>query len=114
MVLHYSGSSAFDFITDKATWRQMRDQQAPAISIPVNSWGQTMTAHIAKSSTAVEMAGESLLIDQVTYMEGASEAQMQAMIQSGMQGMIGNSIFMGKEICLDFQALKFGISNSAN
>lgn len=110
MVCYDSGTSAFDFVTDQSTWDAIRDPDADALSFPVNSWGREVTVHLTKAKQSMMIGGATLTIDQVAYVEGVAEENAQQMINTGMQGMIGNTIFEGAILCMDFRSQQFTIT----
>jgi len=112
MLVYDSGSSAFDLITDPITWESLRDQSAEAKVIPSQSWGRQLKVHLAPTSIEISMAGEPVEIKQVAYVEGMPEENIGHMRSTGMQGMIGNTLFLRKVLYLDFRSMKFGLSKA--
>ena len=109
MLLYDSGSSAFDLITDKENWSNIRDQSTTPQIFETNSWGKKVTVHISKAIIPVKIDNEPLNINQVAYVEGISDENVAHMRQTGMQGMIGNTIFLDKVVYFDFNNKTFGV-----
>ena len=104
-----TGSSTFGLITDKPTFLSLANKDAILSSYPVKSWDRVMTANTAATSEHIEMASQQIPLQNVTWFEGASEAQVDRMMKMGMGGMIGNRIFLNSILVLDTKQLKFGI-----
>lgn len=109
--LYDSGSSAFDLITDEKNWKLMRDPSAKEQIFDANSWGKSLKIHLSKASIPINIGNETITIDQIAYVEGMSESNMAQMTKTGMQGMIGNTIFMDKVLYFDFENLRYGITS---
>lgn len=108
MLVFDSGSSAFDFITDKETWDLIRDSTQAYESFQSKSWGETVTVHIAPARMPISMVGKELSVKKVAYVEGISEARVEHMTQTGMGGMVGNTLFLQEVLYFDFKRRKFG------
>lgn len=108
-LLYDSGSSAFDLITDKQNWDTYRLPETETHSYPVKSWGRDMKVHVAQAEMPLEMAGVKMVIDQIAHVEGMDQASIEHMRNTGMGGMIGNTLFIDKVLYLDFQNKKFSI-----
>jgi hypothetical protein len=80
-------------------------------SYPVKSWGRTLTANTVATVDSLEMALLKLPIKKVTYIEGASDSQVQQMLKLGIDGMIGNKLFLNNILIIGTKTKKFGIIN---
>lgn len=109
MLLFDTGSSTFELITDKETCSSLSIPGAAASAYPVRSWNRAMMAHTLPSADSVEMASQRIPLKNVTYMEGATEAQINQMKQMGMAGMTGNKLFLNSILILDTRSRKFAI-----
>lgn len=109
LVCYDSGSSAFDFITDQQTWEQMRDSSAQAHVFDVNSWGKGVQVHLSEANTTLNIGGSDLALGQVAYVSGMDEQKTQGMTNTGMQGMVGNTIFLNNVLFFNFKTKKFGV-----
>jgi hypothetical protein len=105
-----TGSSAFELITDQETSLSMALAGSAVITYPVNSWGRTLLANSFPSGDSIEIASRKLPVKHVTYMEGASEAQVNQMKNTGMGGMTGNKLFLRSILILDIPGKKFAIA----
>jgi hypothetical protein len=104
-----SGSSAFELLTDKATCESMALLDAAPLRYAVSSWGRTMTANSFAVADSVVFGSQVVPLRQATYMEGASEAQVQQMKAFGIGGMTGNKLFLQWALVLDTKQKKFGL-----
>lgn len=104
-----TGSSAYSLITDSATAISLAIPGAAPDNTPVKSWGRTLTAHNLPSADSVIIAGRSLPLHKVTWMSGASDAQVQQMKRVGIGGMTGNRLFLGRVLVVDVRNRRFGI-----
>jgi len=66
-----------------------------------NSWGKILTVMTASSHQKIRFGSKTLQLSEVTYIEGTSKAQNLLMKFSGMQGMIGNKLFLNRKMILD-------------
>lgn len=104
-----SGSSAFELLTDKATCESMALPNVAPFRYAVSSWGRTMTANSFAAADSVVFGVQAAPLRQVTYMDGASEAQVQQMKAFGIGGMTGNKLFLNYAFVLDTKGKKFGL-----
>ena len=102
-----SGSSAFALLTSKETALSMAASGAVASRYPVKSWGRTLYANSLVTTDSVELSQLSIPIHTVTYMEGASEEQVNRMLKLGIGGMTGNKLFLHSGLVLDTKNKKF-------
>lgn len=105
-----TGSSAFELLTDSATWGQMADPGATPVTYPVNSWGKTLQAHTVRTSDSVTIAGLQLPLRRVTYIEGADTTQAAQMRRMGIGGMTGNVLFLHVALVLDMRRRLFALT----
>lgn len=106
-----TGSSAFELLTSKATSDQLAIPNTATESYPVKSWGRTLTANTRPSADSLAMALQKLPIKKVTYIDGASDSQVQQMLKLGIGGMIGNKLFLDSILVIDTKNKKFGIAH---
>jgi hypothetical protein len=108
-----TGSSAFELLTDSASWRRMAEKNSVPISYPVSSWGKWMTAHTVQSSDSIGMAGLQIPVRRVTYMEGADTAQVTMMQKMGIGAVSGNVLFLDYTLILDMKQQLFALVGGA-
>ena len=72
-----------------------------------NSWGNTLSVFTASAKKKILFGNLELNLSEVTYIEGTSELQKFLMKRSGMQGMIGNKLFLNHKLILDCKNQKF-------
>ncbi|HNP19534.1 MAG TPA: hypothetical protein PKL31_13940 [Fulvivirga sp.] len=106
-LLFDSGTSGFEFITDKKTWQQMAKPNTTEINYDVNSWGRTLTVHDIGSDNVIFFGKTGIGLNRVSYIESTSFIQNLLMRLSGMGGMIGNELFKEKVLILDCTNEKF-------
>ncbi|WP_134089838.1 hypothetical protein [Olivibacter sp. XZL3] len=108
-----SGSSSFELITNKESCKQLAQPQTQPQVYTVQSWYGSLTAHTYPTDEEISIAGKSLAIERVTYMDGANkemqaiEAQLQHI---GIEGMIGNKLFLNYRLWINMQDKKFALT----
>lgn len=108
-LLFDSGSSAFALLTSQDTWHDLARPAARARTVPVNSWGKTLTAHTVATTAALQLGASVLPLRTVTYIEGMSWGQTLLMRFSGLGGMLGNEPFVAHTVILDVPGGRFGL-----
>ena len=63
----------------------------------------------APANREVTVSTVALPLTDVTYVEGTSRMQDWLMRSSGMQGMVGNTLFLGRKLTLDAGTQKFKV-----
>ena len=107
-----TGSSAFDLLTSKSTCKKMAKPGAKTVSNESNSWGKTLTTHTIETEGVVRFGTTELNLASATYVEGYSFMQGIIGRATGIGGMIGNKLFIGRQVLIDGQNRKFGIFDS--
>jgi hypothetical protein len=107
MLYFDTGSSAFALLTSKETAISMAGANAVASRYPVKSWGRTLYANSLATTDSVELSQLTIPIHTVTYMDGASEEQVNRMLKLGIGGMTGNKLFLHTGLVLDTRNKKF-------
>lgn len=107
MLYFDTGSSAFALLTSKETALSMAVADAVASRYPVKSWGRTLYANSLVTKDSVELSQLNIPIHTVTYMDGASEEQVNRMLKLGIGGMTGNKLFLHSGLVLDTKNKKF-------
>jgi hypothetical protein len=108
MMFFDTGSSAYELVTDRETAEALSSDTI-VVRNEIRSWNRTLTANTLPSSGTIELAGVTLPLMHVTYMEGASSTQIAQMKRMGIGGMIGNKIFLNSVLMLDTRNQKFGL-----
>lgn len=109
-LLHDSGTSGFEFITNKKNWNRLSKAGAePQEAFKVRSWKKQLTAFNIASDRQIDFESMSIPLQQVTYIEGTSFLQRLGVQLTGMGGMIGNQIFLGKVLVLDCPKRKYAL-----
>ena len=106
-----TGSSAFELLTSKATAEQLKTPNTTTATYPVSSWGRTLSANTSPTADSLSIANQQLLIHNVTYIEGASDSQVQQMLKLGIGGMIGNKLFLNQTLIIDTKNKKFALTS---
>lgn len=96
-----TGSSAFSLLTSKEIALSMAGADTVASRYPVTSWGRTLYANSMATRDSIEISGLTIPIRTVTYMDGASEEQVNRMLKLGIGGMTGNKLFLQTGLVLD-------------
>ena len=105
-----TGASAFRLITDETSWTKMANDPQSATSADMNSWGRTVTAHVARTDQRVIIGGRSIAIEEVAYMEGFPWYIQLLMRFSGMTGMLGNAAFQDHTVYVDLEQGQLGLA----
>jgi hypothetical protein len=111
MLYFDSGSSAFELLTNKETAAMLALPGATPVTYPVTSWGKILTATSYVSGDSIEIASIKMPLSRVTYIEGASDTQVNRMVKMGIGGMTGNKLFLHSILVLDIKNKQFGILN---
>lgn len=104
-----TGSSAFDLLVNKESWLAMAAKDSASNSYEVESWGRKLTAHSVASTASVKLAGSELPVQYVTYIDGATDSQINRMMSLGIGGMIGNKLFLNSKLVIDTKNKRYGI-----
>ncbi|NUY81412.1 hypothetical protein HUK80_10925 [Flavobacterium sp. MAH-1] len=108
-LLYDSGSSAYELITNQEEWTKFKSPNAQIKTESGNSWGNTLKVISAAANRQIGIGKTTLNLSQVTYVEGTSAFQDFLMKSSGMQGMIGNKLFINHKLILDCRNERFKI-----
>ncbi|KRD09196.1 hypothetical protein ASE21_15075 [Flavobacterium sp. Root901] len=108
-LLYDSGTSGYELITTKENWQNYRIKNSPVEKEKGNSWGTTLSIYSTSARKKIQFNNKTLHLSEVTYIEGISELQKFLMKRSGMQGMIGNKLFLNHKLILDCKNEKFKI-----
>lgn len=104
-----TGSSAFELLTNKETAQSLSISDAKPFSYKVNSWGKMLDATTLPVTGIVEIGNAKLPLKNATYIEGASDAQVQQMMRMGIGGMTGNKLFLHSILFLDLKKKKVAV-----
>ncbi|EJG00333.1 hypothetical protein [Flavobacterium sp. F52] len=106
-LLYDTGTSGYELITTKEIWQQYRNKNSAIKTEKGNSWGNTLSVYSASAKKKIQFKNTTLNLSEVTYIEGTSSLQKFLMKRSGMQGMIGNKLFLNHKMILDCRNEKF-------
>jgi len=106
-LLYDSGTSGYELITTKEIWQKYRTRNSTIKTEKGNSWGNILSVYSASAKKKMYIQKVPLNLSEVTYIEGTSDLQNFLMKHSGMQGMIGNKIFLNHKLILDCKNEKF-------
>lgn len=108
-LLYDSGTSGYELITDQSEWNKYRLKNGQIKTENGNSWGNILTVNTAPAKQEIELGNKNLNLSEVTYIYGTSKMQNLLMKFSGMQGMIGNKLFLDHQIIIDCKNEKFKV-----
>lgn len=108
-LLYDSGSSVYELITNQEEWGKLKSPGTQIRTESGNSWGNTLKVISAAANRQIEIGKTTLKLSQVTYVEGTSALQNFLMKSSGMQGMVGNKLFINHKLILDCRNERFKI-----
>ncbi|MFD2941342.1 hypothetical protein [Flavobacterium notoginsengisoli] len=106
-LLYDSGTSGYELIIQKEIWGKYKVKNSPIKVEKGNSWGNTLDVYSASAKKKIQFGNTVLNLSEVTYIEGTSELQKFLMKRSGMQGMIGNKLFLQHKLILDCKNEKY-------
>ncbi len=107
-----TGSSMFELISNKENCLQLATPGAKLVQHQVKSWNRTLIANTYPSSASINISGTKLSLQSVTYMDGASSAQVERMLKAGIGGMTGNKLLLHHILILDTKNQQFGVLSS--
>lgn len=111
-VLYFdTGSSAFELLTSQEMALTLADPDAIPLRYKVNSWERTLEAVSVPTNDSILLAGKTIPLCNATYIEGASQTQVQQMMKLGIGGMTGNKLFLPYRLFLDLRNKKFALLN---
>ncbi len=110
MLYFDTGSSAYELLTNKETVTTLAEPNPVRVQYQVKSWDRILTAYTFSTRDSVEIAFTKMPLNKATYIEGASNSQIEQMMKMGMGGMTGNKLFLRYILVLDTKNKKFGLS----
>lgn len=108
-LLYDSGTSGYELLTNKEEWEKYRTPNGKIKEEKGNSWGNVLRVISAPADRSFKIGTRELKLSEVTYVEGTSQMQNLLMKTSGMQGMIGNQLFINSKLILDCKNEKFKV-----
>jgi hypothetical protein len=108
-VMYDSGSSAFAWLTNESTFKRLANPGAKVETYPVRSWGNVLTAHTVATDVEVTIGGITQPVRELSHIEGMGVLQQAAVSMSGLGGMVGNKLFLGRKLILDTGRLEFAV-----
>lgn len=108
-LMYDSGSSAFSWLTDRESAERLSRKGASPMVYPVRSWSKTLTAHTYPSDATVTIGGVTLPVRDVSHVEGMNWMQQVAVRALGLDGMVGNALFVGRRVLIDVPKREFAI-----
>ena len=108
--LYDSGTSAYEFLTYKEEWQNLKSKSSKEKIEKSRSWNNILTTYTASCHQNIRFKNQEVPVEEITYVEGFSNAQFSLMKFSGMTGMLGNKIFLKNSIFIDCKDFKIGIS----
>lgn len=104
-----SGTSAYELLTNKKVWESLKLPDSKINIEKSESWDQVLTTFTANCNEKIQFARQEIPLNNVTYVEGFSQAQYSMMKFSGMTGMLGNKLFLNNSLYIDCTQNKMGI-----
>lgn len=104
-----SGTSAYELLTNKEVWKNLKLQNSKINIEKSQSWDKVLTAYTAKCNQKIQFYNQEISLKNITYVEGFSQVQYSMMKFSGMTGMLGNKIFLNNSLYFDCTQSKMGI-----
>lgn len=107
--LYDSGTSGYELLTSKEMWEHLKLKNSKIIIEKGKSWDNILTTYTTKTDESINFLNIKIPLKQITYIEGYSKMQYYMMKFSGMSGMLGNKIFLQKQIYFDGKNMKMAI-----
>lgn len=107
--LYDSGTSAYEFLTYKEEWETLKNRESKIKIEKSKSWNNILTTYTAHCEENISFHDKKIPVNEITYVEGFSNAQFSLMKFSGMSGMLGNKILLKNSLFIDCTDRKFGI-----
>lgn len=104
-----TGSSMYELLTNKKNCETLALPGSSFTESRVRSWNKYVTAYTIASGTSITIGDASIPVHYATYIEGASNARAEQMMQMGIGGMTGNKLFLDYTLVLDTKNKKFGL-----
>lgn len=96
-----SGTSAYELLTNKEVWQELKTPDSKITIEKSNSWENVLTTYTAKCNQKIQFGQQEIPLNRVTHVEGFSQTQYALMKCSGMTGMVGNRIFLNNCLYID-------------
>ncbi len=107
--LYDSGASAFELLTTKEIWEKSKLKKSKIKIEKGKSWDNILTTYTAETNKNIEFQHTKIPLHEITYVDGYSKSQYYLMKYSGMSGMLGNKIFLQKQLYIDAKNMKMAI-----
>lgn len=107
--LYDSGTSAYELLTNKEVWADLKLSHSKIIIEKSQSWENVLTTFTANCEQKITFDKLEIPLKQVTYVKGVSQIQYLMMKFSGMTGMLGNKLFLNHSLYIDCIQNKMGI-----
>jgi predicted aspartyl protease len=104
-----SGTSAYELLTSKEVWESLKLPNSKINIEKSQCWDKVLTTFTANCNQKIQFDNHEIQLNNVTYVEGFSQAQYSMMKFSGMTGMLGNKIFLNNSLYIDCIQNKMGI-----
>ncbi len=104
-----SGSSAYELLTSKEVWKELKLPDSKITIEKSQSWENVLTTFTANCKQKIIVDKQEIPLNYVTYVEGISQIQYAMMKFSGMTGMLGNKLFLDHSLYIDCIENKMGI-----
>ncbi|MEM1337567.1 MAG: hypothetical protein AAGF96_07445 [Bacteroidota bacterium] len=106
-LLYDSGTSGYELITDKEKWNSLRNSNGKIKTEKGNSWGKELQVITAPTNLKIQLGTKDFILTEITHIKGTSKIQNFLMKTSGMEGMIGNKLFLNHRVIIDCKREKF-------
>ena len=107
--LYDSGTSGYELLTNKEIWDKLKIKNSKILSENGRSWNNILTTYTAETNETINFTHTQIPLHHITYVEGFSKTQYYMMKFSGMSGMLGNKMFLQKQMYIDAKNMKMAI-----
>jgi len=99
--LYDSGASVYELLTTKEIWAKLKLKDSKTKEEKGKSWDNVLTTYTTETNKNIRFQNTQIPLTEITYVEGYSKTQYYLMKFSGMSGMLGNKIFLQKQLYID-------------
>ena len=114
-LLYDTGSSLFGIWTKKNNWKKLREKSDPIKSFPISSWGKINKGFYSSFDKAIPQIWNDSTDDadlQIWYVDNRNYRRF--FRKNDLFGILGNQLFLNKEIVMDYSEGLFGIRTVCN
>jgi hypothetical protein len=109
-LLFDTGSPAFEVLTSGSNYSALATAGSKPQTYTINAWGAGLGIERSASDKTIDIAGATLPLKGIARTEDGTLQQSVLDFAAGIQGRVGNGLFLDKVLVLDMKAGKGGIA----